>query len=93
MVPRRIKIRAEGEPTLTRRVERGPGEEITCEGHRKAGSSEDLRNDENSHAQETTSEPFSLADYAKLTQRNDLSVDTIYRSVVCNLPRCPPLCQ
>ena len=37
---------------------------------------------------ETGREPFSLADYAGLAQRKDLSTDSIYRAVVCDLPRC-----
>ena len=37
---------------------------------------------------ETGNEPFSLADYARLAQRRDLSAEAIYRGVVWNLPRC-----
>ena len=35
----------------------------------------------------TDSMPFSLADYAEMTQASHLSTDSIYRAVVCNLPR------
>ena len=38
-------------------------------------------------ALKTGSEPFSLADYAKLTQTKHLSADSIYRAIVCDLPR------
>ena len=34
------------------------------------------------------SEPFSLADYARLAQAKHLSAESIYRAIVCDLPRC-----
>ena len=32
-------------------------------------------------------EPFSLAEYARLSSSNELSAATIYRAITCNLPR------
>ncbi|MCY4351347.1 MAG: hypothetical protein OXC25_16020 [Thiotrichales bacterium] len=50
-------------------------------------SSAQLRTDQNYSAPKTGSEPFSLADYARLAQAKHLSADSIYRAIVCNLPR------
>ena len=77
-----------GESARARRVESSRTGEITLDEYRNAGSSAQPRAGRGRPALETGSEPFSLADYAALAQREDLSVDSIYRSVVCNLPRC-----
>lgn len=74
MDPGRLKMRMNGQPALTLGKDKAP--------------SAQLRGGQGRSALETGSEPFSLADYARLVQRKDLSVDSIYRGVVCNLPRC-----
>ena len=52
----------------------------------KAPSAE-LRGGQGRSGLEAGSEPFSLADYAKLAQTQDLSAESIYRAIVCDLPR------
>ena len=74
MDPGKPKIRMDEQPALT------PGKD-------KAWSAQ-LRGGQGRSGLETGGEPFSLADYARLAQMKDLSVDSIYRGVVCNLPRC-----
>ena len=71
--PGRLKMRTNGQPALTLDKDKA--------------SSAQLRNGQGRPALETGGEPFSLADYAQLAQRKDLSVDSIYRAIVCDLPR------
>ena len=77
-----------GEPARTRRVGSARADETALDEHRNAGSPAQLPGDPGRCAPETGEEPFSLADYAALAQRKDLSIDSIYRAIVCNLPRC-----
>ena len=77
-----------GEPARTRRVGSARADETAPDEHWNAGSPAQLPGDPGRSAPETGEEPFSLADYAALAQGKDLSVDSIYRAIVCNLPRC-----
>lgn len=52
----------------------------------KAASAQ-LRGGQGHPGLKTGSEPFSLADYARLAQTKHLSAESIYRAIVCDLPR------
>lgn len=73
MDPSKLKIRMNGQPVLTLSTDKAPSAE--------------LRGGQGRSGLEAGSEPFSLADYAKLAQTQDLSAESIYRAIVCDLPR------